>query len=137
MRAIVWSKAPEVGIPEGPALLADSSHLWVGYETTAEPQGRIHAVVRFDDVIDHRLSPINDEGLGKHPCASAGLKWYAFNEVIGSQESARWRVLNPRHWVVSFKDNTLDVLAKNADVVARAIDADNALGALLSAVVRA
>src|SRR6478672_1219838 len=101
-----WSEAPELAIPEPPALLSNSSDLWLAYETTAEPRGEIYAVVRFRHVIDHRLSPINDEGIREHAYAAAGLKWYTFNEVVGSAEAARWRALKPRHWVITFKDNT-------------------------------
>src|SRR4051812_47087853 len=104
-----WTPAPELAIPDVPALLADSNCLWLAYATTAEPRGQMYAVVRFNDVIDHRLSPINDEGIGKHPYARAGLQWYAFNEVIDSVEAIEWHALKARHWVITFKDNTLDV----------------------------
>ena len=132
-RAIIWTDAAEVAIPESPALLTDSSCLWLAYETTVEPRRRMHTVVRFDGLIDHRLSPINDEGLGHHPYACAGLQWYAFNEILDSAETIRWRALKARHWVITFKDNTLDVLAEKAEVVVRAIDADSSLSALMSA----
>jgi hypothetical protein len=119
-----WTDAPELAIPNPPALLSDSSNLWLAYETTAEPRGGVFAVIRFSRVVDHRLSPINDEGLGKHPYACAGLHWYTFNEVIDSEETVRWHALNARHWVITFKDNTLDVVAKSAEVVASAVRAD-------------
>jgi hypothetical protein len=127
-----WTPAPELAIPDLPALLADSNSLWLAYATTAEPRGQMYAVVRFNDVIDHRLSPINDEGIGKHPYARVGLQWYAFNEVIDSAEAIEWRALKARHWVITFKDNTLDVLAESADVVVQALRASDPVSVLLS-----
>jgi hypothetical protein len=129
-----WSQAPELAIPDRPAILGDSHSLWLAYATTAEPTGDWYAVVRFNDVIDHRLSPINDEGIGKHQYASAGLQWYTFNEVIDSKEAIEWRILNARHWVITFKDNTLDVLAESADVIVEAVNATNPVSVLLSVI---
>lgn len=131
-RVTIWNEAPELAIPESPALLSDSSNLWLAYETTAEPRGEIYAVVRFRNLIDHRLSPINDEGIGEHAYAVAGLKWYSFCEVIGSAEAARWSVLKARHWVITFKDNTLDILAQNAEVVVASVRGSDPVSVLLS-----
>lgn len=62
--ASIWTAAPELGIPEPPALVVESDRLWLAYFRAADDAV---AVVRFSGVIDHRLSPINDEGLGRHP----------------------------------------------------------------------
>jgi hypothetical protein len=129
--ASVWAVAPELGIPEPPALLAESDRLWLAYFLIGN---EAVAVVRFSDVIDHHLSPINDEGLGKHPYAQAGLKWYSFNELTDSNETRRWTTLGARHWVINFKDNTLDVIAKSAEVIHEKIPATSPLQALLSVV---
>jgi hypothetical protein len=128
--AKVWSEAPEIGIPEPPAFLADTESLWLAYEVA--PSNGIFAVVCFTGIIDHHLSPINDEGLGEHPYSSAGLEWYSFNELKGTREAEEWCALGARHWVISFKDNTLDVLAKGVEIVADSIRAKNSLSALLS-----
>jgi hypothetical protein len=44
------------------------------YETVEATTKGIYAAVQFDYVIDHRLSPINDEGIGKHPYTRSGLQ---------------------------------------------------------------
>jgi hypothetical protein len=129
--ATMWTDAPEVAIPEPPALFGDGVDLCLAYGTTAGPAGDACAVVVFRHVIDHRLSPINDEGLGYHPYAAGGLQYYAFNEVLDSAETIRWSALGARHWVVTFKDNTLDVLAQSAQVVASAVNHGDAADALL------
>lgn len=127
-----WDEAPELAIPENPAVFSDGHELWLAYETTKEPRGEHCAVIQFQHVIDHRLSPINDEGLGGHVYAAAGLKWYTFNEVLNLPETDRWSSLNAGYWVVTFKDVTLDVIAEAATVVADAVLANNATQALLS-----
>ena len=129
-RVSQWTEAPEIAIPEPPAICSDSYVLWLAYET-AGPSDERFAIVRFSSIIDHRLSPINDEGLGQHPYAKAGLKWYSFNEVIDSNETQRWSSSRARHWVITFKDNTLDVVARTAEIVARDVQAPNAMAALL------
>jgi hypothetical protein len=127
----IWSLAPELGIPEPPALIAESDRLWLAYFRAADDA---IAVVRFSGVIDHHLSPINDEGLGRHPYAKAGLQYYSFNELLGSQETLHWADLRARHWVVTFKDNTLDVVATSGEVINPSMVASSPLEALISLV---
>jgi hypothetical protein len=126
-RTTIWSDAPELAIADLPSLLADDGSLFVSYRAA---QG--YAVVRFDRVIDHRLSPINDEGIGKHPYAKCGLQWYSFNELSDSSETLEWSVLQARHWVITFKDVALDVVAVGATVVAQELLASSPLAALLT-----
>jgi hypothetical protein len=128
-KASIWSIAPEPAIPEPPAIVSDSYNLWLAYYHS--PGERI-AVVRFSGLVDHRLSPINDEGLGQHPYAKFGLKFYSFNELTGSVEIQRWSSLGVRHWVITFKDNTLDVLARTGEVLVSSMSAPSPLTALLS-----
>ncbi|HSY09536.1 MAG TPA: hypothetical protein VK840_01340 [Candidatus Dormibacteraeota bacterium] len=129
-KASIWRDAPELAIPDLPAILCDSSDLWLAYKVAPSSSER-YAIVRFIHVIDHRLSPINDEGLGKHPYIRADLKWYTFNELTQSQETIEWSVLKARHWAITFKDNTLDVIATGAKVVAADLQAISPTAVLL------
>jgi hypothetical protein len=129
VRSTIWTLAPELGIPESPALLVESSILWLAY---FEPLNESVAVVRFTGLIDHRLAPIGDEGLGRHPHISSGLQVYSFNELTGSEETIRWKSSGARHWVVTFKDETLDVVARAGEVVASRLAVASPLEALLS-----
>ena len=129
-RAVIWTDAPEVGIPEWPALVTNCDDLLLAYEV-APCGSRTYAVVRFSGLVDHRLSPINDEGLGQHPYVQSGLQFYSFHEVEASPEALRW---NARHWVVTFKDQTLDVVAADVAIVRREIRAVDATHALLDAI---
>lgn len=126
----VWKEAPELALRNMPAILCDSESLWLAYESTSSLPTP-YAIVRFLFVIDHRLSSINDEGLGEHPYFKAGLEFYSFNEITDSAETIRWAGLKARHWVVTFKDNTLDVIAQNARVFSSGSKATSPLSALL------
>ena len=110
-------------------MLAESDRLWLAYVRAADD---LIAVVRFTGVIDHHHSSVNDEGLGEHPYAKAGLQFYSFHELSGSDETVRWAVLAARHWVVTFKDSTLDVVAQEGEVIAPTVVASSPLDALLS-----
>lgn len=131
-KATIWKEPPELATPESPALFYDASKgdLWLAYAIARSSPLRF-AVVRFTEVIDHRLSAINDEGIGKHPYYKAGLQFYSFNELRGSQEAHDWISLQARHWVVTFKDNTLDVIAGGAEVMARDLEANDPAAALM------
>lgn len=64
-------------------------------------------VLRFEDVIDLRILPMNVEGLSEyrypvHP--------WMFNEIIDGEEVANWKALNPRLWLISFNDVLIEIL---------------------------
>jgi len=128
-KSSTWAVAPALGIPESPALLVESGNLWLAY---FQALNESLAVVRFTGLIDHRLMPIGDEGLGRHPYVLAGLQPYSFNELIGSEETVSRPYSSARHWVVTFKDETLDVIARTGEVIASGLTLASPLEALLS-----
>lgn len=125
----IWSDPPKVAIPNNPAWVSDCDDAWVAYETVSDHQG-VYAVVRFGGLVDMHLSPINDEGLGSHPYASIGLRFYEFNELFGTAEIKRWQSLAVRQFVITFKDVTIDVLARSAAVLATELQCGSASAAL-------
>lgn len=125
----IWRVAPEMGTPESPAILASSTCLWVAY---FQPGNETLAVVRFTGLIDHRLAPINDQGLGRHRYVASGLQPYSFYELAGTEVTNYWRTLGARHWVVTFQDATLDVIACGGEVISSDVIAESALEALIS-----
>lgn len=129
VKSSIWDTAPELGTPETPAILADSDTLWLAY---FELGNETLAVVRFTQLIDHRLAPINDQGLGRHRYVAAGLQPYSFNELIETEETVYWQTLGVRHWIITFKDQTLDVIARGGEVVSTGLIAASLLEALLS-----
>lgn len=128
-KSSIWAVAPELGIPESPALLVESGNLWLAY---FQALNESLAIVRFTGLIDHRLMPIGDEGLGRHPYVLAGLQPYSFNELIGSEETVSRPYSSARHWVVTFKDETLDVIARTGEVMASGLACASPLEALLT-----
>ena len=129
--AVVWNTPPKFSLYDDPAIITDSHDLWLGYLLQESPDDNTYAIIHFQDVVDHRLSPINDEGFGQHKYATAGLKVYEFQEIVNSEEALRWKTLQVRHWVVTFKDQTLDVLARDCQVAVRSVAATSPLAAVL------
>jgi hypothetical protein len=123
-----WSGAPhmDTGAPM-PAIVVLEAQLYVAYMVSAaelptEFEERF-AVVRFDGVLQHTFGYPNDEALPGHPLYPAGLKYYAFNEVVGSpylrglgERNAKTfpgtqeHYIKRRHWIVAFHDETLEVV---------------------------
>lgn len=66
-------------------------------------------VLKFGDVIDFHITPLNVEGL--KGCRYPIQPW-AFNEILDSEETSRWKALSPRFWLISFNDATVEILFK-------------------------
>lgn len=126
----IWGDPPELAMPNNPAFVSDCDNAWIAYETASDDEG-VYAVVHFGGLVDIHLSPINDEGLGSHPYASLGIRCYEFNELFATAETKRWESLAIRQFAITFKDVTIDVLARTACVIARELRSDSA-GAALS-----
>lgn len=121
----VWADPPRmsVGVPQ-PSLRSQGDELWVSYRITRSNDH--FAVVRFSGLEGWTMGPPGDDRLDTHPLWGLGLEFYAFHEI---REPGRVSH-GPRRWVVTFHDDTLDVTARDAEVVVRAIqarDADSAL----------
>lgn len=126
--ATIVSELPEPSIPEPPALFSDTSVLFVSYQTR---DYETFSIVKFNQVFDHWLSSINDEGIGKHPQVKAGLKFYSFHEIINSPKTSQCKILKLKHWVVTFKDNTLDVIGSSFTLERLNIKSQNSATALI------
>jgi len=125
----VWPEPPQLALPENPAFVSHCDTAWLAYEI-ADSIDNIYAVIRFDGLIDFHMSPINDEGLGAHPYARTGIKPYEFNELFGTRELQKWADLETRQFAITFKDVTIDIIARAAVVLHRGfacIDAHTAL----------
>ncbi len=116
-----WSAPPQmdVGAPL-PSVRADGDRLFVAYLRRApEATG---AIIRFDGVAEYHFGAPNDERLHEHPLYSVGLRFYGFYEVRGS---ARLRDQKKKHWIATFHDETLEVIADSATIVAEKIEGEN------------
>jgi hypothetical protein len=140
-KADEWHGAPQMdlGAPM-PSISLREDGLYVAYALSGVCGE--YAVVRFTGVHQHTFGYPNDEALGVHPLYRAGLQFYAFNEVKDSPyiqelaarnsqvfpESAE-RYLRWRHWIVTFHDETLEVIGDDVEFLgpASAISASAAV----------
>lgn len=99
----------------------DGDDLWLAYLIGGDDSG--YAVLRFEQVDHYSFGPPNDERLHLHPLWSQGLSFYEFHRINDAPPSKV-------HWVATFHDGTLDVIATTCRVVAiklQAVDEDAAL----------
>ncbi|MGG6893682.1 hypothetical protein [Rhizobium sp. BR 315] len=104
---------PEIGTVENPATFYDGNNAFLCYEASVRAGGG-NVVLKFGRAIDFRIAPINIEGLGE--CRYPVSPW-AFNEVIGGEETGKWRSLKPRLWLISFNDIMVDVLFETVAMI--------------------
>jgi hypothetical protein len=77
------------------------------------------AVLEFSGVKSFKLGPPSDERLWEHPLYRAGLKSYEFHEI--QNESSQ----HSKHWIVTFHDETLDVIAEHAKILETRIEGED------------
>jgi hypothetical protein len=125
----IWTDSPPMdpAAPQ-PYLETDRGSAWIAYRTD---RGDHFAVIRFQGVERVTLGDPGDEHRDEPPLWPDGLQRYTFHVVTDSALERR----GLRRWVFTFRDDTLDVVARTADVVVRAIhaaDARSALGMVLA-----
>jgi hypothetical protein len=128
-----WIEPPAMnsGAP-APALCSDESGLTCGYVIGAtHPESGRTAILRFEGVLYYAMGFPNDEVLHAHPLYANGLGFYGFYVIEGSpliadldrrnQEHKRHvtgaYIQRFRHWIITFHDETLEVVARDARFV--------------------
>ncbi|WP_174821685.1 hypothetical protein [Ruegeria lacuscaerulensis] len=122
---------PEIGTVKSPAVFYDGRTVFLSYEIAPVSGGGV-AILKFDDVIEFRIDPMNVEGLR---AAEFPVKPWDFQEVTGSEKTERWKALKPRFWTISFNDETIEVVFKQVELIDRTHEAtapDAALMELLA-----
>lgn|SRR6266853_1197196 len=126
-----WTDPPpmEPGAP-CPAVHSSGHHLVCAYfiNWPVASVGSV-ALLKFESVLHYRLGYPNDEALQGHPLYQFGLEPYAFFAVENSPLTAEIEKQNEghaqhrpgiyarfRHWVVTFHDDTLEVIALRGNV---------------------
>lgn len=114
-----------------PAIHSDGHRLLCAYYVGrgAHAQGTA-AVLRFEGVLQFRMGYPNDEALHGHPLAKLGMEHYEVYLVENSPLIAELEDQNRvhpsfrpgmydqfRHWILTFHDETLEVVALRAVVV--------------------
>ena len=127
-----WTNPPpmETGAPL-PAVHSNGHHLLCAYfiSSNSAPKGSV-ALLKFEGVLQYRLGYPNDEALQGHPLYPFELGHYGFFTVENSpliDEIEQQNRCHPRHrpgiyakfrhWVITFHDETLEVVALRATVV--------------------
>ena len=104
---------PGVGTVANPAVFFDGSDALISYEASPRAGGG-NVVLKFVDVIDLKITPMNVEGL--NACRYRVQPW-SFNEIIGGEETAKWRAFNARLWLISFNDVMIEVVFETVSLV--------------------
>lgn len=104
---------PELGTVASPSVFYDGSSVFVCYEASVRAGGG-NVVLKFSDVIDFRITPMNVDGL--KDCRYPIEPW-AFSEILAAEETSRWKALDPRFWFISFRDVTLEILFDTVSLI--------------------
>jgi hypothetical protein len=128
-----WTEPPamDAGAPT-PAVYSDETGLTCAYVIgTPHSEPVSTAILHFEGVLYYALGYPNDEALNAHPLYSSGLGFYGFHVVENSPLIADLDHRNQvherhvtgayikrfRHWIITFHDETLEVVARNARFV--------------------
>lgn len=120
---------PELGTVSNPAVLYDGHDAFVCYEASVRAGGG-NVVIKFGGVIDFRVTPMSVEGLTG--CRYRVRPW-AFNEIVGGEETSKWRAFNPRFWLISFNDVMIEVLFETVSLISRDTEGGPQCRTLISA----
>ena len=114
-KIIICNDFPEIAIPNDPIVLFNGNKVLLCYETI--PHNENYAIIEYSNIIEFKVTPINDEGLGKHPYAKYGLKFYSIHIIENTLETKRWSILGAKYWVYCFKDRTFEVIGCNYKII--------------------
>jgi hypothetical protein len=106
---------PELDTVAGPSVFYDEDDAYLCY-IASERAGGGNVVLKFEDVIELRVTPLNVDGL--KDCRYPVDPW-TFNEVVDGEEAAEWKALSPRFWLITFRDVTVEILFATVSVVGR------------------
>jgi hypothetical protein len=78
-------------------------------------------LVHFTNAAFHQSGPPNDEGLGMHPLAAKGLRWYSAYECLNPTLVDELWPAYPgaaphRHFIFTFQDSTFECIAADCDL---------------------
>lgn len=112
-KAHVLPDAPRFPTWAHPATRIANGHLYVCLEDHTDGW---FSVVVFKELIDHRIQNITDESLSRHQLFEAGLSPYEFHLIEYSPAMSESTSPAEKHWVVTFKDVSLDVVAMSLEL---------------------
>ncbi len=99
---IAKEKLRPIGTVRNPAIFDSGRDVWLAYETHGSS-----AILGFSDVIQFTRTPDNVDQIAKY---SFKVEYYQFNEYPDAPLVQKWQALNPRFWIISFHDETVEIL---------------------------
>ena len=115
-----------------PVVLSDETGLTCAYVVGAtHPKSGSTAILHFEVVLYYTMGYPNNEALQAHPLYGSGLEFYEFHVIEDSPLIADLDRRNQvherhvpgayikrfRHWIITFHDQTLEVVARDARFV--------------------
>ncbi|MEP6573184.1 MAG: hypothetical protein ABJD11_10835 [Gemmatimonadota bacterium] len=127
----IWDVPPtmDARAPD-PCLLRSDADLWLGYRIARDPDH--FAVLRFEGMQHYALAEPDEGHLYEHAFFPYGLESFRFHEVLPPLLLADQSEAGLQRWIVSFREETLDVVARGVKLSARAIAAQDSASALAS-----
>lgn len=143
LKIMKWNDPPamDIGAPE-PLIKECGGTLWCAYRCanpgfpgwdSGESIGcpgfdEYFALLEFTGVEKFTLGPPSDDNLHKHPLYRRGIRRYGFYILLDSLELRPY--IGRYLWVVTFHDETLQVIAKEARVKSYRIEAISSQAAI-------
>ena len=122
---------PDPGLPSdygGPIIFATEHRAVIGYQIALSEeglrwkpensefdlggQGERFLIMKIESPVFLVHTPYNQEGLGRHPLASVGLKWNSVFMIENSFFNMEHSYLSKEHYVFQFEDSTLDLVCR-------------------------
>lgn len=132
---LTWNEPPTMHHHAAePTLIADSGVAYLAYRASNN-----HMIcVRFGEVVLYNFGPPTARNLKEHILFPLGLEALRFIEVEDSPCVRDLQLAHSdlRHWIVTFPEGTLEVVARIATVASSMPNATTPLGALLDVMQR-
>ncbi|WP_373236176.1 hypothetical protein [Cohaesibacter celericrescens] len=111
---------PAIGTVEDPSFIWKDRTAYLAYQI-APVDGSGCALLRFRNVIEASIIPLNTEGLFKNTSGpyvpEFPIKPWEVNEIRNDSKTVYWKALNARRWQISFEDWTVDIISEQLELL--------------------
>lgn len=132
-KVVAWDEPPPMDTGAStPTVYSDENGVTCAYVIGAtHSESGSTAILHFEGVLYYAMGYPNDQALNAHPLYASGLKFYGFHIVENSpvitdldrrnqvhkRYVAEADTKRFRHWIVTFHDETFEIVARNARFV--------------------
>lgn len=111
---------PAIGTVGDPSFIWIDRTAYLAYQI-APADGGGCALLRFLDVIEASIIPLNTEGLSKNTSGPYVPEFpiapWEINEIRNDEKTIYWKALNARRWQVSFENWTIDLIFEQFELM--------------------